>query len=311
MARTVRVERASDRWASIVLSVLLHGALAAAIAYGAWSYKRDRPEPTLAIEASVVDARTVPGLNRQQPEPNPTPPPPQQPPPEPQPPVESEGPPQPTPEELAKREQEQKQEAEREAQAKQQAEDQKRQDEERQQEQAVAEEKAAADKRAEEQRQADEQKKAQEKAEADRKAKELADAKKKAEDQKRQEDEQKKAEAQANAQREAELRQSLDQEMQRDTARTSTAMTTWVGQITQKMHDAWRQPQTATRGIVCELIVTQVPGGEVTNARVGNCNGDQLVRQSIVDAAYRASPLPPPPDPSLFERSLIITFRPD
>jgi colicin import membrane protein len=77
------------------------------------------------------------------------------------------------------------------------------------------------------------------------------------------------------------------------------------------MHDAWRQPQTATRGIVCELIVTQVPGGEVTNARVGNCNGDPLVRQSIVDAAYRASPLPPPPDPSLFERSLIITFRPD
>lgn len=312
MARpTARVERSSDRWASIALSVLLHGGLVAAFAYGWWTYKRDRPQPTLAIEASVVDARTVPGLNRLQPTPNPTPPPPAPPPPEnPPPPQESEGPPPPTPDELAKREQEQKAEADREAQAKQQAEDQKRQEQERQQEQALAEEKAAQQKRDEEQRQAEEQKKAQEKAEADRKAKEAADAKKKADEQKRLEAE-KKAQAEADAQRQAELQQSLSQEMQRDSARTSTAVTTWVGQITRKIQDSWRRPSSATQGIVCELTVTQVPGGEVTNARVGSCNGDALVKQSIVDAAYRASPLPPPPDPSLFERTLIITFRPD
>jgi colicin import membrane protein len=49
----------------------------------------------------------------------------------------------------------------------------------------------------------------------------------------------------------------------------------------------------------------------VTNVRIGNCNGDQAVRESIEAAVYRASPLPPPPDPSLFERSLEITFKPD
>jgi colicin import membrane protein len=309
---TARVERASDRWASIALSVLLHGGLVAAFAYGWWTYKRDRPQPTLAIEASVVDARTVPGLNRQQPTPDSTPPPPAPPPETPPPPQESEGPPEPTPEELAKREQEQKAEADREAQAKQQADDQKRQEQERQQEQALAEEKAAQQKRDEEQRQAqaEEQKKAQEKAEADRRAKEAADAKKKADDQKRLEAE-KKAQAEADAQRQAELQQSLNQEMQRDSARTSTAMTTWVGQITRKIQDSWLRPPSARAGIVCELTVTQVPGGEVTNARVGSCNGDAVVKQSIVDAAYRASPLPPPPDPTLFERTLIITFRPD
>ena len=145
MARpTARVERASDRWASFALSVLLHGGLIAAFAYGWWAYKHDRPQPTLAIEASVVDARSVPGLNRQIPTPNPTPPPPAPtPPPETPPPTEAEGPPQPTPEELAKREQEQKEQADREAQAKQQAEDQKREEQERQQEQALAQEKAA------------------------------------------------------------------------------------------------------------------------------------------------------------------------
>jgi colicin import membrane protein len=62
---------------------------------------------------------------------------------------------------------------------------------------------------------------------------------------------------------------------------------------------------------VCELNVTQVPGGAVTNVRIGACNGDQAVRESIEAAVYRASPLPPPPDPTLFERNLIITFRPD
>jgi hypothetical protein len=34
------------------------------------------------------------------------------------------------------------------------------------------------------------------------------------------------------------------------------------------------------------------------------------VKQSIVDAAYRASPLPAPPDPNLFERNLEVNFRP-
>ena len=312
MARpTARVERASDRWASVALSVLLHGGLIAAFAYGWWAYKRDRPQPTLAIEATVVDAKSVPGLNRLQPTPNPTPPPPAPPPPENPPPQESEGPPPPTPEELQKREQEQKEEADREAQAKQQAEDQKRQEQERQQEQALAEEKAAQDKRAEEQRQADEQKKAQEKAEADRKAKEAADAKKKAEEQKRQEDEQKKAQAEADAQRQAELRQSLDQEMQRDSAQASTAVTTWQGQIAARIERAWDIPQSAKPGLKCELLVTQVPGGEVTSAKVLSCNGDDVVKQSLVNAAFKASPLPPPPDPSVFQRQLDITFRPN
>jgi colicin import membrane protein len=45
--------------------------------------------------------------------------------------------------------------------------------------------------------------------------------------------------------------------------------------------------------------------------RIGQCNGDQAVRESIEAAVYRASPLPPPPDPALFDRNLRIDFRPD
>jgi colicin import membrane protein len=310
MAQSGPAERASDRWASIVLSVLLHGVLVAAIAYSWWSYKRDRPAPTLAIEASVVDAKTVPGIGKLPPQPEPAPPPPvEPPPPETQPQVEPEGPPQPTPEELAKREQEQKEQAEREAQAKQQEEDRKRADQEKQQEAALAEEKAAEDKRAEEKRLADEQaKKAQEKADAERKAREAAE--KKQADEKRLAEE-KKAEDQAKADREADLRRSLDQELRQDAARSSGALASWQSQITARIQRAWLRPASARPGIECVLNVTQVPGGEVTNVRIGACNGDQAVRESIEAAVYRASPLPPPPDPTLFERSLVITFRPD
>jgi colicin import membrane protein len=316
MAQSGPVDRASDRWASIVLSVALHGAIVAAIVYSWYTYKHDRPAPTLAIEASVVDAKTVPGLGKLPPQPVAAPPPPVAPPPEPPPPdtqpqVEPDGPPQPTPEELAKREQEQKEQAEKEAQAKQQEVDRKREEQEKQQEAALAEEKAAEDKRAEEKRLADEQaKKAQEKADAERKAREAADAKKKA-DEKRLAEEKQKADQQAAADREADLKRSLDQELRQDAARSSGALASWQSQITARIQRAWLRPASARSGIECVLNVTQVPGGEVTNVRIGTCNGDQAVRESIEAAVYRASPLPPPPDPSLFERSLVITFRPD
>ena len=319
MAKTGPIDRASDRWASIVLSVLLHGAIVAAIAYSWYSYKHDRPAPTLAIEASVVDAKTVPGLGKLPPQAQPAPPPPVVPPPEPPPPdsqpqVEPDGPPPPTPEELAKREQEQKDQADKAEQAakeKQQEEDAKRLEQERQQESALAEEKAAEDKRVEEKRLADEQaRKAQEKADAERKARDAADAKKKA-DEKRLADEKQKADQQAAADREADLKRSLDQELRQDAARSSGALASWQSQITARIQRAWLRPASARSGIECVLNVTQVPGGEVTNVRIGTCNGDQAVRESIEAAVYRASPLPPPPDPSLFERSLVITFRPD
>ena len=316
MAQSGPVDRASDRWASIVLSVALHGAIVAAIVYSWYTYKHDRPAPTLAIEASVVDAKTVPGLGKLPPQPVAAPPPPVAPPPEPPPPdtqpqVEPDGPPQPTPEELAKREQEQKEQAEKEAQAKQQEVDRKREEQEKQQEAALAEEKAAEDKRADEKRLADEQaKKAQEKADAERKAREAADAKKKA-DEKRLAEEKQKADQQAAADREADLRRSLDQELRQDAARSSGALASWQSQITARIQRAWLRPASARSGIECVLNVTQVPGGEVTNVRIGTCNGDQAVRESIEAAVYRASPLPPPPDPTLFERSLVITFRPD
>jgi colicin import membrane protein len=295
-------ERTSDRWISITLSVLLHGALAGALVYGWWTYhqKTQPVTPSLAIEATVVDSHSVKGGSAPIPAPQPPPPTPTPPPePPPPPPVEQEGPPQPTPDELAQR-----------AKAQQEQEEAEKR---KQQEQAAADDAQhqADQKRAEEQK-----RQAQQKADAERKAKEEAEAKKRAEEQrlaaqKKLEDEKHKAlEAQQRAQSEAELKRSLDAEDRANAARSSGALASWEAQITARIQRAWLKPPAARAGIVCELDVTQVPGGEVTNVRIGECNGDQAVRDSIVAAAYRASPLPPPPDPSLFERELQITFRP-
>jgi colicin import membrane protein len=272
------MQRSSDRWVSIALSVLLHGALLAALVYGWLLYRKPpRPAPTLAIEATVVDARALRGTPQPTPQPAPAAAPPQT---EPQP--EASGPPQPTPEELAQR-----------AQAEQAA------------QQKAAEQQAAKEAAAQAAKQADEQKAAEAHAAQERKAREAAAAQKRAEEQQRQ------ADTRDASDREADLKRSLAAEEQASTARAGPALANWQSQIAARITRAWLRPPTARSGIECMLYVTQVPGGEVTQVRIGECNGDQAVRESIEAAVYRASPLPPPPDPALFDRNLKINFKPD
>ena len=258
---------------SITLSVLLHAALLGALAYGWLVFRRPpRPAPTLAIEAHVVDSRSVRGLV--QPAPQPAPPP--------QAPPESVGPPQPTPEERSQREQQRQQEEAAAAEQKR-----------------AAEEKAAAEAAAAAQA-------AEARAAAERKAREEAEAQKRAAEEK-----QRQAEAQEQAQREEDLKRDLAAEEEAKKARAGPALASWQAQIAAKINRAWLRPPTARPGIECMLNVTQVPGGEVTEVTIGACNGDQAVRESIEAAVYRASPLPPPPDPALFDRHLRIDFKPD
>jgi len=267
------MQRLSDRWVSITLSVLLHTALLGALAYGWLMFRRPpRPAPTLAIEAHVVDARSVPGVA--------------QPAPPPQAPPESVGPPQPTSEELEQREQQRQQE---EAAAAEQ---------QRAAEQAAAAAAAAAEARAAAESKARE--------EAEHKAHEQAEAQKRAAEEK-----QRQAEAQEQAQLEEDLQHDLAAEEQARKARAGPALASWQSQIAAKINRAWLRPPTAQPGKECILNVTQVPGGEVTEVTIGACNGDQAVRESIEAAVYRASPLPPPPDPALFDRHLRIDFKPD
>ena len=141
-------------------------------------------------------------------------------------------------------------------------------------------------------------------------AKQAADARQAAEA-KQAADAKRAADERAKQDREAELRHQLADEERVSAVQSGPLRDRYIALLRNKIQNAWIKPPSATPGVDCLVQVTQVPGGEVTGARVTQCNGDAAVRQSIENAVYRASPLPDPPDPALFERNLSLRFRPN
>ena len=298
---------------AIALSVLLHSAIVVAAVYGWFTWKHEPPPPeTLAVEGSVVDERALnlkpipdaPPIPEPQAEPEPVP----EPVPEPEPtPVEPETPPEPDPAEIERQKQEEQEKLDAEKREQERLEAEK-------QEQERAQEQARLDAEKKEAERLEAQKRAAAKAAAEKAAAEKAAAEKKALEKKRAEEAaaaKKAAEEKARLAREAELRSSLEAEERRSAMRNSPQAISWYNQIVARITRAWIRPPSARAGIECKVAVSQVPGGEVTSVRVLSCSiPDPALRESVEAAVYRASPLPPPPDPALFERNLELTFAP-
>ena len=79
--------------------------------------------------------------------------------------------------------------------------------------------------------------------------------------------------------------------------------------IKQRVERNWIRPISAEDWYSCEVLVDQIPGGEVTNVLVERCDGDAAFQRSVKNAVYKSSPLPDPPDPALFDRKLKFTFK--
>jgi colicin import membrane protein len=142
-------------------------------------------------------------------------------------------------------------------------------------------------------------------AEAERRKTAEAERRKAAEDAKRRTDA---AEQQAQ---ETELQRRLAAEEEAAAAvAASGVVDQYRAELEQAIERSWIRPPSAQPGLECTLHVTQAPGGTVLNVRLGSCNGDAAVRESITNAVFRASPLPAPADPRAFARSLEIVFRP-
>jgi colicin import membrane protein len=279
------------RWRAFALSLLLHSAIVAG-AVLAWKYWKRAPPAveTVAIEGTLIDESA---LKPARPAPVPEPkPPPAEPEPLPTPEPEEQGPPKPDPAEIERRLEEEKRAQEEKAEQERKAEQEKSQREEAEK---VAAAKAAAEKAAA-------------KAAADKKQAEEAAARKRAADEAAAK---KAADEKARLAREAELRRSLEAEERGRALQNSDEAARWHAQIVARIQRAWIKPPSAQPGISCTVSVTQVPGGEVTSVRVESCSGgDAALRESVEAAVYRASPLPSPPDPALFERNLELTFAP-
>jgi colicin import membrane protein len=191
----------------------------------------------------------------------------------------------------AQQERDQAEQARREREAEQQRVEELKQQREAEEKLAQEREQQRQQEEQEAQRKADEAKRQQQaKAAADKKRKEL--------------------EAKERKESEAELKKRLAEEERRSAAEDSGQLAEYIAQIQARIQRAWIRPPSAREGLRCIVNVTQVPGGEVVAVKIGECNGDDVVRQSIEAAVYRASPLPEPSDPTLFERDLRLEFKP-
>jgi colicin import membrane protein len=272
-----------EHWRPLTGAAALHIVLLVLIVIAAWNWPRSEPPEQLAIEGVVVDAKDVPAP-RAQPQAEPLPP--------------TEEVPEPvTPTETLDRVQEEAKAAA--AKAAREAEERERALQlEREAEQAQAEEarRLAAE---EEQRKREAEEEAKRKAEAAGKQRQELEAKRKRD-----------AAAAEAKQREDELRRSLEAEEEANAVARSGVVDEYRRMLIAAIERNWNRPPSARPGLECTLHVSQAPGGTVIDVRVGTCNGDQAVRESITNAVFRASPLPPPPDARAFERRLEIVFRP-
>ncbi len=122
-----------------------------------------------------------------------------------------------------------------------------------------------------------------------------------------------KADLASRKQREADLARQLAGEEHADALSAAQAglLARYKAELTGRVQRAWIRPPGVRTGLKCSVRVTQLPTGTVTGVRVAECNADAAVRQSIEAAVYRASPLPLPSDPALFDRNLNLEFAPD
>lgn len=120
------------------------------------------------------------------------------------------------------------------------------------------------------------------------------------------------AQARADAERRrADLARQLAEEEDLNAIAGSAAAAQYQDLIRQKVRRNWSEPASARPGDSCEVRVQQIPGGEVISAVALNCTGDAAFARSVETAVLRASPLPLPSDPRLFERNLLFNFKPE
>jgi colicin import membrane protein len=83
--------------------------------------------------------------------------------------------------------------------------------------------------------------------------------------------------------------------------------------IIQAISGQWIVPPNLSQNISCELNVRVAPGGVVTEVTVIKSSGNPVLDNSAIAAVNKASPLPVPTEPSLFNqfRELHLTIKPD
>jgi colicin import membrane protein len=104
---------------------------------------------------------------------------------------------------------------------------------------------------------------------------------------------------------------AIAEEDERLQAMNSNEMAAYQFALQQKVLRNWARPASARAGLDCLVSVRQSATGDVISADVVSCNGDAAVERSIEAAVYKATPLPLPDNPVLFDPNLRFRFIPE
>lgn len=163
---------------------------------------------------------------------------------------------------------------------------------------------------------------AEKKAEEERKRKEAEEAKKRAEEEKKKAAEEKKrkeAEAKKAAaeKRRAEEAKRLADELASEEAELAAAaqaradrseLARYTAAIMRQVSSNFVAPNM-TAGLKCTLLVRMIPGGQVVDAKVVKSSGNATFDRQAELAVRKASPLPVPDEPRLFQQMKEIQFE--
>ncbi|MCP1726401.1 colicin import membrane protein [Natronospira proteinivora] len=187
--------------------------------------------------------------------------------------------------EQQRQEEEARRQAEAEEQRRQEAEEQRRQEEEA--ERQRQEEEARREAEEEERRQAEEEERRRQEEEAERRQQEAEEAMRRAAEEE--------AERRAEAERQRRV-QSLTAE--------------YAAEVRSHVERHWIRPAEVPSDLECVVTANLIPGGDVSNVRVSQCDAPASVVRSIETAVYRAAPMPTPPE-ELSIREFQFVFRGD
>lgn len=105
--------------------------------------------------------------------------------------------------------------------------------------------------------------------------------------------------------------QRMRDQLARDAANARfKGIAAWVDKVRNKIRGNIVLPPGLQGNPEALFLVTQLPTGEVLQARLVISSGHTAYDDAVLRAILKSSPLPKPDSPGLFERDLKLTFRP-
>jgi len=106
-------------------------------------------------------------------------------------------------------------------------------------------------------------------------------------------------------------RQQIKNQLERESqAARNRAMQTWIDKIRDKIRRNIVLPPDIRGNPQAEVLVTQLPTGEVLEAKLVSPSGHAAYDDAVIRAVLKSSPLPKPDSAGLFRRDLLLKFRP-